>query len=479
MKKRDILLILTFSAALLRVVISFLICVIFKDGVSYIAMAKALKESDYSTFFSYPYHPLYSVLIYFLNKLGLGWEISAKIISISSGSLSVIPFYLLSEKLFERKIAILASIIFIFHPLLSVFSADIMSESLYIFFLILALYYSYLALSELKIKYFAFTGIFAGFAYLTRPEGVIVIIITLILLILFYFKKLKNRMKIIAISCIVLILSFFSLSFPYVFLIHKNLNIWTFTQKKSILTLSGIEKSGKLNIINPHFYNFWKTPPKKIKFSKIMLIFLNKIAKNIYFPIFLLILYTLVKFREEIFKSKNHIFILVFWIFYLIILFRLFQVCHYVSGRHIVAGSVLTFLWAALALVNLSRDKDKILKILIFIIIISCLPKSLKFHRKDKIILKEIGLWIKENYKENLKICTTHMPRIAFYASGDHFELPRHNWEDFIKKYKIDILVINKRKLKEFSLKFPKELEKNLVKKILKVDSIEIYKVKL
>jgi hypothetical protein len=90
-------------------------------------------------------------------------------------------------------------------------------------------------------------------------------------------------------------------------------------------------------------------------------------------------------------------------------------------------------------------------------------------HRKSKLELKEIGLWLKNNgYAHSIIIGQIEFARLSFYADGEFIYLLEGSYEDimrFAKEKEAGLMVINKKTIDHFSPGFldkisPKDLQR-------------------
>jgi hypothetical protein len=85
---------------------------------------------------------------------------------------------------------------------------------------------------------------------------------------------------------------------------------------------------------------------------------------------------------------------------------------------------------------------------MIVLIIIAMLFIGLRPQRKDKLELKEIGLWLKNNgYANSVILGQAELMRLAFYADSKFIPIPKGSNEDiirFAREKKGSLLVIDK-----------------------------------
>jgi hypothetical protein len=121
-----------------------------------------------------------------------------KILTISISSLTILPMYLLCKKFFNKSYSLLGGLIIGFEPHLIQNSLLGISDSLYIFLIVISflLYFN----ENKKIKYISF-GII-GFSTIIRGEGIF-ILIPFLLMIILKRDKIRNKILNIIISGVI------------------------------------------------------------------------------------------------------------------------------------------------------------------------------------------------------------------------------------------------------------------------------------
>ena len=96
--------------------------------------------------------------------------------------------------------------------------------------------------------------------------------------------------------------------------------------------------------------------------------------------------------------------------------------------------------------------------LILILIIIIMLSVGLASKRRDKLELKEIGLWLKNNgYSNSIILGQDKLARLAFYAESEFIPLPKGTYEDiirFARERKVSLLVIDKEVMDRLSPKF-------------------------
>jgi 4-amino-4-deoxy-L-arabinose transferase-like glycosyltransferase len=143
---------------------------------------------------------------------------AAQIVSLTFGSALPVPLYFLAKKFLRTGLAFAAVLIVTFNPLMVRYGGLTMSESVFIFFAVLA--FAFFAHS----KFIAF-GLSAAVAYLARPEALVFFGALMAILIL------RRQTRPLAWAA----LGFAILAVPYIISMRVEMGIWTLSPKVSNL----------------------------------------------------------------------------------------------------------------------------------------------------------------------------------------------------------------------------------------------------
>ena len=229
--RRDlILLTLLFATALaIRSYFMQFYIVISADGVGYAEIGRSLfKAGGLATATHFP--PFYPFLIAIFNLFLGDVELAGRVVSIIMGSLMVVPLYLLGNRFFDRRVALLACLLAITWGPLRDLSCEVMSQATYITLLLTAIYLFDRAVTRRSVVAAVSTGVIMGFAYLTRPEAFIVFAVASPFAVAYILTEGGSRRD----AAAILIpgwLAFWALAFPYVLLLHNVTGIWQLTAK--------------------------------------------------------------------------------------------------------------------------------------------------------------------------------------------------------------------------------------------------------
>ena len=133
--------------------------------------------------FTYWQPPVFILLMAASFKLfGFG-IVQARMVSVFLGFLTVLFTYLLGLKLYNKKIGLLASFLLVLNPLFFLVSRTARMEIAVACFMVIALYFTVLALKYSKVNYYFVSGLFATLAVLSHPNGVIAVLVVVMVIL--------------------------------------------------------------------------------------------------------------------------------------------------------------------------------------------------------------------------------------------------------------------------------------------------------
>jgi hypothetical protein len=437
--------ILLLTSLTLSIYLFFQTYVISLDGVSqYIPMAKVFASGFFKDAIRFTgQQPLYSFLIALLSRWVPDFEIAGKLISSFFGIMVIFPVYFLGKRIFDRKVAFLSAFLLVIHPYVRRYSADVLKESSYLFFLAAGIWFSLRAFEKDKIYPYIFIPFFSVMAYLIRPDGVeILLVVFFYILLIKKFSAPGKKWTVI----LLLLLASCALLFPYIFHLREITGEWTLSKAKSIVGILG-----------------WGVTKGEIPFITKIIYSLKKINLEIfaiYHPLFIFLL-ALGLLRKIFFHFKNEEkFLISFFVLHYLVLFLLIfnltgwrsgeKVQEYVvSGRHVLPLLIISIYWVGEGFFTVyqwiykkvesgnllyhleSKKKSTIfLAALLILLLIIVLPKTLKPQRYERLTEKWAGIWIKNQSGKGMTIFTT-VPRVAYYANGNYenIDFKKDQWD--------------------------------------------------
>ncbi|MGR3319098.1 MAG: ArnT family glycosyltransferase [Candidatus Anammoxibacter sp.] len=203
---------------------------------------------------------------------------------------------------------------------------------------------------------------------------------------------------------------------------------------------------------------------------------------SLHYPLLIFLIIGIVNIIIKPQYGSQNRYIIAYIALFIFILLLLQKTIGYVSYRHLINIVLVTLFWTAIGIecsyywiidkclgsmgqraggrakheTSISQPATRNSTIvssksfIIFLCLIAALilPKTLKTHRKDKVIRKEAGLWLRDHHHGNMTILTDRLI-ISLYANANGIELPK-----MILNYERDRLVKNRldyREIVEFA----------------------------
>lgn len=144
--------------------------------------------------------------------------IAGRLLSIIASLLTAVVLYKIGSNFFTKKISIIAAILFLIVPYSIRISTFVITESLQVFFVAVAMFYFIKGLESKKIVYYFLNGLFLALAIFTRRSAILFIFFELFLIIFLtkdiIKKKLADILAVISgLSAIAIPLIFYFLTY--------------------------------------------------------------------------------------------------------------------------------------------------------------------------------------------------------------------------------------------------------------------------
>jgi hypothetical protein len=201
-----------------------------RDSIGFIRYAWELEHKSWSEVLRHHHqHPGYPVLLLIVSwpirhfLPAPNWEVmqlSAQLASALAGVALVIPMFYLGRSILGRNAAFWGTAIFQCLPVVSRVMADGLSEGTFLLFAVVTLLLAVRALSTNSKTLFALCGMCGGLAYLTRPEGGLILAATGIVLFAMQASQFWRRSWGQFVACgASLVLAATAVSSPYIYVI--------------------------------------------------------------------------------------------------------------------------------------------------------------------------------------------------------------------------------------------------------------------
>ena len=450
--------------------------IIAHDSILYIKAAKLYYMGNYHDAFLMCRFSILPILLSFVYRIVGDWMMAGQLISTFCGALTVIPLYLLARRIFDGGVALCCAIFYSVCPSLVQYSAEVLRDIPFIFFYVSALWLAYKGIKDEKGWYLGFSSIIIFGSALIRREGILLLIIVFLYLI---WKAIRRRVSwkkatillssfLLTLICIFSLLGIFAKEIGGISSLHERI-----TQEWKVsstgLTIKNLEKEVDEKDFSPYGRNLFKLA-KQYRF----LIYLShiiyksiKVFTLLIFPLFLL---GLLKRKKIDYREDEFLLASIWGVFIIAFLVHLNNT-NYFSTRYPFPAVVPSLIWSGVGFVELkeriirwiqTKDfhiRDRVIRLvtpsLFLFICVPLLALSWAPHRKDKLELKEIGVWLRKNgYAHSIIVGQYEFTRLAFYADGEFIELPKGSYQDtirFAREKEGNLLVINKKTIDHLS----------------------------
>ena len=235
LKSGHILALLILAALAIRVLAALTRPMIQLDETAYVRMAENLAAGnsplDISGLTATHFSPLLPLLIAGVAFIVRNYILAAYIVVTVFGSLILLPTYLLGKELVNRKVGLMAAALMAVTPLFVDYSSRIYSESVYIFFLLLAIVFGRHMIMGCRIPCGTLAGASLGMAYLANPSAVFYLVALVSLAVVVGFVRGIGRRM--ARSLVFFLVFFLLYATPYVLFLHAETGMWTYSGKSA------------------------------------------------------------------------------------------------------------------------------------------------------------------------------------------------------------------------------------------------------
>ncbi len=430
-----------FLTAAMRVIVAMLPQAIHVDGaIQYLPEAEVYYQKGLSAGLAASNEmPLFPLSTALLTTITHNLELSARIISLFAGILTVVPLYFLVRDLFGPKHAVVASILFACSPLFVRNSSEVTKESLFGMFFVLGMWLGWRAISRRNLWTCLVAGIVGTLAYLTRPDGLDLFAVWGIWLgvgFIYYLSRDKKQALSRLAAAVVIALPTLAIGGAYVIHVHQKTGRWTVSEKKPLSQML----QGKTN----------PSSKTNLSFAKKVGIFVGRSAVSLkeitgeliheMTPLFLLLaILGLIIRGRAVFRADDRYLLMLcavqLAVAYLIMMhFTTFRGATMIdssfSGRHLLSLLLALWCWTGWGIVVLARGASWLLaKIewkvepgrpaltaaLVAIVFVGMMPIALQGPHADKLADKPLGEWLRAHKTPDILIMTNDR-RIGYYA---------------------------------------------------------------
>jgi hypothetical protein len=461
---------LVLAALIPRIIVFLQPQIITNDGMLYVKMAKQFLLGTYEGIPEASFS-LYPLMIFLVQKIIEDWELSGQLISMTLGTLTVIPVFLLGRSLYNEKIGWLSGLFYITLPNFLKFDSQVIRDPTLWLFMALTLWLVWEGNKKNQPILFALASVSAGLGAITRAEG---FILWGVLTLYTGFRKVSGSFVKRRVLNVAIFVFFFPLLLsPALFVMKEKSTkiavgemISYSTKVVTEYTRSILKPLSPIDAMGQKTYD---SLPRDSRSSlelasrhRIILAISEVIYKFIKAGNLLIILVLLGfwKRRKEGLISSDRYLLYAFAALFLMSVLYARQL-YYFSTRHGLTLVLPSLFFAGhgvdAAVGILSRGMDRLgfgwtlirrylPQILILLFIMIFLSQGLGGKGKEETTIKDAGLWLKENgYRGSVVMGPKKSLHLAFYADGKFVEMP-NSWEqvmESIRKNGVRILIID------------------------------------
>jgi len=435
--KRGLYFILGFSAIIkITALIALSDKAINNDGLLYISAAQQFASGHFKEGLALYPMPLFSLLITAVHFVVHNWVLAARFLSSTALLMAIIPLYMLTSELFNRKVAFWACLLFSLAPEPNILAVDIIRGPIFLFLFAWTIYFAQRSIKSAKLTDLLLTVLFAWISILFRIEGIIFIPFYLLFIIGLAMVKPQER---IALYKNILIWIVFPLIVFLIFIVFLE------TEKAYFNRMDQVVLEAQ-NIFNFKFLDNYHLIYQELKaledsspftghgkqnfiaiarhyMSIIYLLGLFEGLIKVLFPFFIIPLYC--GFKRPFFR--NQVLILAFVTSYLLMVYCYAIKVDFVRARFLLAPAFLLYPWIGAGMEriyafvkNSSRPKVFVL-VCALIFLIAPISKTVhSFGKHDNVIIKT-GEWLAGQPGFNNAKIVTNGRRILFYAGRETY----------------------------------------------------------
>ena len=463
---------LVLAAGLLRLFLSFQMQVINVDAIGLVnrigSFYQGITLAEYLRSLPGYWPPLYPILCLLTDMLFHDIELSGKLVAFLSGTGLVLIIFLLAQELYGKLAAVISLCITAYFPVLVYYSSFTTTEMTYLFFLFAGMFVFVKWVTQPKAVHGILMGLSCSAAYLSRPEGILLLFQLLFMGVLIAFYKIwrkKEPFQPYVVSLTACVIAFFILASPYLLHLKQEVGGWAInrgggfafaltkeTVETKVWSLSDDKKRvrgffdesyTKLSLLNvfkdnpDHIFGKWTSNFKYLLSDILPKLFVNKYVLTI---LMVMMLAALIWKWQQMHKHLLLLFMLspiiitplyvielrtqLYIIPVVIILASMFMASLINIVGHRFAGQAAISHKASIAIISV---------VLICSTFFYYRFLEPKFAEKGRYGLeqKEAGLWLKKNGFPKGKILA-RKPWAAFYSGNDILPLPLASYRDTI-----------------------------------------------
>ena len=414
----------------MKIVLLFLNRPFNSDGILYITAAQYFAEGNFAEGLAVYPMPLYSLLITGVHFVIPDWELTAKLISTTSMVLVIIPLYLLTTHLFNRRVAFWACLALALAPVPNDWSVDVIRGPIFVFFAVLTVYVAQMAIDLKSQKHFVITALLVGISFLFRIEGVIILFFFGGYGIYLILNAKKDRNLVLkgftTWLAVLVVLVVFACGATYIYEGDFNRVEELAKRAEHIVSLDFLKN---YHIIYNQLYTLEEHSPNSDtnrSFAEVARHFMflvyvigeAQVFFKVLFPLFIIPFFLGLKKSFD----KRQAFLLGLICFYLFVMYVFYIDRNYMHKRFLFAPVVLAFPWVGAGLeIMFSKLKKSFHPKMYFAVffalfLISPSVESVHSLAEEDNVLRKAGTWLKQHKLLHESKVLTNESRAPFFA---------------------------------------------------------------
>jgi hypothetical protein len=404
------------------------------DGVLYLAAARQFSMGHFSEGFATYTIPLYPLLLSFVHLFVPDWVLAGRLISCTCVVLVLIPLYMLTNDLFDRKAAFWSCIMFVLSPESLRLTTPLIRDPPFVLSFMWTVYLAQKTLQSRRVVHLLATASLSWFSMFLRLEGLIIFPIYLLTLIILALVKRERRKSFLQLSFTWIIFSVLLFTVTVVIMGPQSLALSRYTEYGThVENLLGFNLFENLNRISAQLQHMEDASPYA-RWGKSF----AKTAREFMAVIYML---GLVGMLVEVLVPTNiipliwglkkslswdrHIFLLILAVSYLLAIYYFFVYNDFLLRRFLFVPSVLLYPWIGIGIERILDFARKLshsrLVIISFMLLMLVIPshKLVRQVQKSDDLEMRAGAWLGAQQEfRNMKIISTD-PRVAFYTGRE------------------------------------------------------------
>jgi hypothetical protein len=435
--RRGLLFLLVLSAVLRGLV---LVCKadtpIADDGLTYIAAAQQFAMGNFAEGLAIYPMAAYPLLIAIMHWFVPHWVTTARLISLGSLSLVLIPLYLLAEDLFDRRVAFWSCVAFILSPEPLSLTLAAMRDEPFVLVFTLGVYFAQRALRSAEVMHLLGAVCLSVLSIMFRLEGIIIFPVYLLILVGLAIVK-KDERKTYLKSALI----WTALTAVFLTIALATAGLWVSSLNRYSEYMSYLRDFFRGGFLDNYariyarlggmeeFSPFGKWGQNFAEFARrnIPVIYMIGVLESLIKVTFISYILALCLGLKRTTLSPMHVFIFALVLSYLAMVYYFVLCRDFLDRRFLLPPAIILYPWIGMGIQRSLTWRDRLpygtavaaLAVLIFIG--APLSKVNHLFRKENDSIIQAGKWLaeQENFRAAKIICTDD--RILFYACGESF----------------------------------------------------------